>query len=48
LHQSATWHCTVNTHCIYMNAFLTLYFRSICDVWQNGAMCLHQVLREAQ
>jgi hypothetical protein len=26
LHQSATWHCTVNTHCFYSNAFTTSCF----------------------
>jgi hypothetical protein len=37
LHQSATWHHTVNTHCFYMSAFFNFLFRFAWDGWQNRA-----------
>jgi hypothetical protein len=51
LHQHAMWYHDVNTHCFYMNAYTFFFFFLFCFVcsgWQNWAMCLHQILREAR
>jgi hypothetical protein len=46
LHQSAIRNHAMNTHCLHMSAFLTLCL-VLSTQWQNQAMTLHQVLREA-
>jgi hypothetical protein len=46
LHQSATWHPTMNMHYFYMSVISTLY-RFVLYVWQTWAMCLQRVLYEA-
>jgi hypothetical protein len=44
LHQSATWHHAVTTHCFHTSSS----FCFVCNGWQNRPTCLHQVLHEAQ
>jgi hypothetical protein len=44
LHQPATWHCAVNTHCFYMSAWeIHCHFNGIALKCQSWGRSLHLV-----